>query len=71
MATEALPLRPSLCPCLGSWRDPATAYSYPTRQNGCYADPEHPRDISKDHQQHFCLADYKACPYFPADRLEG
>lgn len=59
-----------VCPYLGSWRDPETAHSYPTSRNCCYADPGNPRQISNDHQRDFCLADYDACPYFPAQILQ-
>ncbi len=54
----------TLCPYLGSWRDPATAYSYPTDANACLGGDK-ALDVDKEHQAEFCLAGYfSTCPLF-------
>ncbi len=56
----------SICPYLGSWRDPLTAYRYPTGANCCNAGTN-PEEIDKDNQQQFCLtSDHPACSRYVA-----
>ncbi len=61
----------SLCPYLGSWRDPATAYNYPTGANVCTIGPK-ASDVDKAHQAAFCLTSrFSACFLFQSQPTIG
>ncbi|MGB8644255.1 MAG: hypothetical protein WCF84_03405 [Anaerolineae bacterium] len=62
MALSSAPL----CPYLGSWQDPSTAFFYPTSGNACYTDTEG-ETIDKETQAALCLsANHPQCPRFRA-----
>ncbi len=56
----------SICPYLGSWRDPLTAYRYPTSANCCNAG-ENPAETDKENQEEFCLTpNHATCAQYVA-----
>ncbi len=61
----------AVCPYLGSWRDPATAYGYPTGANACVAGDK-PANADKEHQAQFCLVgNFSACPRLQPRKTVG
>ncbi len=61
----------ALCPYLGSWRDPATAYGYPTGANACVVASQL-KDATKEHQAKFCLTgNFSTCPRFQPRKTAG
>jgi hypothetical protein len=65
MRPEA-PARPAIqvCPYLGSWEDPITAYSYVTIENCCqHVTP--PATVKAEHQRSYCLTyHHPRCPIY-------